>query len=127
MIRTPLDEGYLQQWIGKTEHNIDMIDYRQIRLMRTIVDIHPACLDNDELPPLWHWLYFPSTVALGQLGSDGHPHRGGFLPPVTLPRRMWPGEGFSLCDLSGLARRLRNCQQSSASVSKREKPVNYVL
>lgn len=25
------------------------------------------------------------------LGEDGHPHKGGFLPPVPLPRRMWAG------------------------------------
>ena len=34
----------------------------------------------------------PDWVPQGQLGPDGHPKRGGFLPPVhDLPRRMWAG------------------------------------
>jgi 3-methylfumaryl-CoA hydratase len=28
---------------------------------------------------------------MAALGPDGHPARGGFLPPVPLPRRMWAG------------------------------------
>jgi 3-methylfumaryl-CoA hydratase len=43
------------------------------------------------LPPAWHWLYFLPTALQSTLGADGHPIRGGFLPPVTLPRRMWAG------------------------------------
>ena len=43
------------------------------------------------LPPSWHWLYFLPTAVQSTLGPDGHPTRGGFLPPVTLPRRMWAG------------------------------------
>lgn len=57
-----------------------------------------AALDRDEppgegdaLPVLWHWLYTQPTVRQSELGPDGHPRRGGFLPPVPLPRRMWAG------------------------------------
>jgi 3-methylfumaryl-CoA hydratase len=46
---------------------------------------------GDPLPPLWHWLAFVPRVPQRQLGPDGHPHRGGFLPPVDLPRRMFAG------------------------------------
>jgi len=42
-----------------------------------------------ELPPLWHWLYFLPGERQSNIGIDGHPRRGGFLPPITLPRRMW--------------------------------------
>src|SRR4029077_8906704 len=42
-------------------------------------------------PPLWHWLYFLPIHRQSELGSDGHAKRGGFLPPVPLPRRMWAG------------------------------------
>jgi 3-methylfumaryl-CoA hydratase len=41
------------------------------------------------LPPLGHWLYFLPACRQSELGQDGHPARGGFLPPVPLPRRMW--------------------------------------
>jgi hydroxyacyl-ACP dehydratase HTD2-like protein with hotdog domain len=46
----------------------------------------------DALPPLWHWTLFQQWVPPEELGPDGHPRRGGFLPPVhDLPRRMWAG------------------------------------
>jgi 3-methylfumaryl-CoA hydratase len=54
-----------------------------------------ATLDREEsghtVPPLWHWLYFLPVAPLSEVGPDGHPKRGGFLPPVPLPRRMWAG------------------------------------
>ena len=43
------------------------------------------------MPPLWHWLYFLPLARQREIGPDGHPQRGGFLPPVPLPRRMWAG------------------------------------
>jgi 3-methylfumaryl-CoA hydratase len=51
--------------------------------------------DGDCLPPLWHWIYFLEGLPPGQLGNDGHPARGGFLPPVPLPNRMWAGGRLS--------------------------------
>lgn len=61
-----------------------------------------ATLDRDEpfpeagdpLPPLWHWLYFLPIHRASDIGSDGHAERGGFLPPVQLPRRMFAGARF---------------------------------
>jgi 3-methylfumaryl-CoA hydratase len=46
---------------------------------------------GSDVPPLWHWLYFLPQAPQNQIGPDGHPLRGGFLPPVPLPRRMWAG------------------------------------
>jgi 3-methylfumaryl-CoA hydratase len=46
------------------------------------------------LPPLWHWLYFLPRHRQSEIGADGHAKRGGFLPPVPLPRRMWAGSQF---------------------------------
>ncbi len=46
---------------------------------------------GDEIPPLWHWLYFLETTAQDQLAEDGHAKKGEFLPPIDLPRRMWAG------------------------------------
>ncbi len=83
-------------WIGRVEENSDIIDARQALGMQTII----GCCEKseidylakgDELPLLWHWLYFPTSAPLDELGRDGHPKLGGFLPPVELPRRMWAG------------------------------------
>src|SRR3989475_11341197 len=43
------------------------------------------------LPALWHWLYFLPLHRQSEIGPDGHARRGGFLPPVALPQRMWAG------------------------------------
>ncbi|MBI1396660.1 MAG: acyl-CoA dehydrogenase [Betaproteobacteria bacterium] len=44
-----------------------------------------------DLPPLWHWMFLAPIARQSDIGPDGHPKRGGFLPPVPLPRRMWAG------------------------------------
>lgn len=81
----------LAQWIGRSETHDDLIDARQARLMQTTLDRAPSLKDGDPLPPLWHWLYFAEATPLSELSRDGHAKRGGFLPPVPLPRRMWAG------------------------------------
>jgi 3-methylfumaryl-CoA hydratase len=57
---------------------------------------HPAAPvpAGTPLPPLWHWLYFLPLHRQSEIGPDGHARRGGFLPPVPLPRRMWAGSQF---------------------------------
>jgi 3-methylfumaryl-CoA hydratase len=62
--------------------------------MEMTLDRAPLLREGDPLPPLWHWIYFLQSARLSALGRDGHPARGGFLPPVALPRRMWAGGRF---------------------------------
>lgn len=54
----------------------------------------PPAQPGDPLPPLWHWLFFLDRHRASELGPDGHARRGGLLPPVPLPRRMWAGSRF---------------------------------
>ena len=75
-----LDEAILKTWIGKTEETEDLMDAKQARLMQATMDVVPDLSDGDALPPLWHWIYFPVSARLGDLGRDGHPKLGGFLP-----------------------------------------------
>jgi 3-methylfumaryl-CoA hydratase len=51
--------------------------------------------EGDEVPGLGQWLYFVPAVVRSRMGEDGHPQRGGFLPPVSLPRRMWAASDIS--------------------------------
>jgi 3-methylfumaryl-CoA hydratase len=76
-------------WVGRTEEGSDQISLTPIRLMQATLDM--AASLPPHLPPLWHWLYFLYAERQSNIGLDGHPQRGGFLPPVTLPRRMWAG------------------------------------
>jgi 3-methylfumaryl-CoA hydratase len=83
---------HLQQWVGKTETRSDQVAPAPIAALAATLDIemdYPN--EGDVLPPLWHWLYFLPFPRQSELGPDGHAKRGGFLPPVELPRRMWAG------------------------------------
>lgn len=46
---------------------------------------------GDPLPPFFHQIYFWDPKPAGELGPDGHPALGGFLPDMGFPRRMWAG------------------------------------
>jgi len=77
-------------WIGRSETQTDVLSAAPLRGLAALLD-YEAPPWGDLAPPLAHWLYFLPTVAQHLIDVDGHPKRGGFLPPVELPRRMWAG------------------------------------
>jgi len=82
----------LEQWIGRSESSTDLVTAAPLAALAATLDRDdPRPHTGDALPPLWHWLYFLPIHRQSELGSDGHAKRGGFLPPVPLPRRMWAG------------------------------------
>ena len=84
--------AHLNDWLGRIDEADDVLDRRpSIALSATLDRDEPPPAAGDPLPPLWHWLYFLPTDRQSAIGPDGHPKRGGFLPPVALPRRMWAG------------------------------------
>ena len=78
-------------WIGRSEQHSDIIRPAHARLLQATLDQEPSLKDDDPLPPLWHFIYFLEGKPRSELGPDGHPAKGGFLPPILLPRRMWAG------------------------------------
>ncbi len=82
----------LQNWIGKSETRVALIDVRQAEMMSATFD-KPILKSGDHLPACWHWAWFNDAKPHSELGRDGHPKRGGngLLPPIQLPRRMWAG------------------------------------
>ena len=85
----------LASWIGRSETVQDAVGPTPVVALTATLD-HPAAMvaAGTALPPLWHWLYFLPLHRQSELGPDGHARRGGFLPPVALPRRMWAGSQF---------------------------------
>jgi 3-methylfumaryl-CoA hydratase len=82
----------LQQWNGRSETLHDWIAPAPLRALSATLDRddpHPT--QGTYLPFLWHWLFFLPHHRQSEIGPDGHAKRGGFLPPVPLPRRMWAG------------------------------------
>ncbi len=84
--------AHLQSWQGRSDTLHDEITAVPLRAWMATLDRPQSEVKvGTELPPLGHWLYFLPTHAQSELGPDGHAQRGGFLPPVPLPRRMWAG------------------------------------
>jgi 3-methylfumaryl-CoA hydratase len=80
------------QWVGRTEARRDIVTAAPLAALAAILDRdEPEPRDGDAAPPLAHWLYFLPTYKQSDTGPDGHAARGGFLPPIALPRRMWAG------------------------------------
>ncbi|MEM9202996.1 MAG: MaoC family dehydratase N-terminal domain-containing protein [Actinomycetota bacterium] len=91
MIEPTNDPAILETWVGREHTATDMIDPVAVRRLEQTLDREPTLRPGDPLPPMWHTLAFADVVRQRDLGPDGHPKRGGFLPPVALPRRMWAG------------------------------------
>jgi 3-methylfumaryl-CoA hydratase len=82
-------------WIGKTETRSDTVTAGPVAALSATLDRDdPPPQPGDALPLLWHWLFFLDRHRASELGPDGHARRGGLLPPVPLPRRMWAGSRF---------------------------------
>lgn len=89
---TESDLGPLQAWLGRSEECEAVITAEMLQAYRAA--LAPHLWDNDGFaPPGLHWCLAPTPAlaTMAELGEDGHPRRGGFLPPVLLPRRMWAG------------------------------------
>ena len=82
----------IREWIGRTESRTDQITAAPSAALAATLDREdPYPQAGDPLPPLWHWLYFVPIERQSQIDPDGHAARGGFMPPVPLPRRMYAG------------------------------------
>ncbi len=83
----------LKEWIGRKESDTDYVTVPAVhRLAATLDRDDPMPRTGDPLPIGWHQILFPRVVRHSQIGPDGHPQRGDFLPPVPLPRRMFAGK-----------------------------------
>ncbi len=99
--------GY-EDWVGREEENTERILGSVVTAMAATLDFERAPQAGEPLPPGWQWLFFNPTARRSALGVDGHPRRGGFLPPIELPRRMWAGSRIRyLADLPVEARATR--------------------
>jgi len=86
----------LKEWIGQKETAVDYVTIPAVhRLAATLDREDPMPKTGDPLPIGWHAILFPRVVRHSQIGADGHPERGDFLPPVPLPRRMFAGKRTS--------------------------------
>jgi 3-methylfumaryl-CoA hydratase len=84
--------AHWRTWVGRTEQRHDVLGAAALEgLAATLDRDDPDVRLGDAAPPLAPWMCFAPTARQSQLGPDGHAARGGFLPPIELPRRMWAG------------------------------------
>ncbi len=85
-------ETDFRAWIGRTERQSDPLAFVQAQAAQAMLDDRAdALVDGDALPLPWHWFHFLPRAPQAALDVDGHPQRGGFLPPIPYPRRMFAG------------------------------------
>lgn len=75
-------------WIGRQSRREERITPRQLEEFRVTFG---NLLDERPVPAGFHWCLVPDLAPAGDLGRDGHPRQGIFLPELPLPRRMWAG------------------------------------
>jgi 3-methylfumaryl-CoA hydratase len=94
-----LDLDRLRQWIGRTQEASDVVTAQLVKGLRaTLFQEIGEPNAGDAAPLTVHWCLAQPVFPMSQLGPDGHPARGGFLPPVPLPRRMWAGGQIEFLD-----------------------------
>lgn len=112
----------LKDWIGRRESQTDIATAWPVAALNATFDrTEPEPVEGDAIPPGWHWLYFLETKPASELAHDGHVKRGGFLPPVPLPRRMWAGGRIEFNRALRIGEKLRRDSEITAVESKQGK------
>jgi 3-methylfumaryl-CoA hydratase len=86
-------DGAWQDWVGRSQTLRDTVAAFPARALALTLN-HAngqALTEGDVLPAIWTWMNFLPLSLMSEVDPDGHPRRGGFLPPIDLPRRMWAG------------------------------------
>ncbi|MCR8923519.1 acyl-CoA dehydrogenase [Dasania sp. GY-MA-18] len=86
---TAINIEHLNCWVGKTQVKKDNLNPFSAQALAAALDHSYSPSQGAALPAFWDWLYFLDTPKSSLTDLDGHPNKGGFLPPVPLPRRMW--------------------------------------
>jgi len=88
-----MDQINLSAWINRSEIATGEVSAMAAQTAHAVLGPAGSAAPRagDILPQLWHWFGFPPTASMNELGADGHPRLGGFMPPIRLNRRMWAG------------------------------------
>jgi 3-methylfumaryl-CoA hydratase len=94
-----IDLDHLRRWIGNTDSATDLVTPQLTKALRATLFLDIGAPARGDAAPLTvHWCLAQPVAPMSALGPDGHPDRGGFLPPVPLPRRMWAGGKLTFHD-----------------------------
>lgn len=79
-------------WIGRSETALDHVVRGPFDRLAALLDRAP---ETEAIPPMGHLLCFLPGAPQAEMGADGHPLRGGIVPPIDLPMRMAAGSRVS--------------------------------
>lgn len=114
-----LDVEHLRSWIGREDVATDLVSADLARKFRATLDLPEGDLAiGTPAPRLLHWCLAQPAATTASLGEDGHPRRGGFLPPVPLPRRMWAGGVLTFHGELTIGDTIRRCSRIADVVVK---------
>jgi|SRR5690625_1135341 len=119
-----LDTDY-QDWISRSETTEDIASRSAMRNLQAILELPNP--DEQHLFPLGHWLQFTPTAGMSELGEDGHPKLGGFLPPFPFPRRMWVGSRITYHTPIPLGERISKTTTIDSITPKRGRGGNLIF
>lgn len=112
-----LDE--LQRWVGRSETAEDEAALPIVRRLAALLDQDAGRFRRGGvLPEGWHAVFFGPLAPQSQLGPDGHPRKGDFLPPVPLPRRMFAGRRIRFLSPIRISAELRRTSTIAAVTPK---------
>lgn len=90
-----IDLDHLRNWIGSEDSAEEQLTSALVQRFNATLNRTSAREAGAEAPALIHLCLCQPATSTAELGPDGHPARGAFLPPVPLPRRMWAGGQFT--------------------------------
>jgi len=90
----------LHEWIGRQQQASDEVSLAAIKRLAALLDVPlRPYRRGDAIPRGWYVVLFTPEDRQSLLGPDGHPHKGQFIPPVPLPRRMFAGRRVEFHDV----------------------------
>lgn len=83
--------AHVTDWRPEPRSSTEVLTARRATEFAATLDLGDSPGDGDPLPAMWHWIYFSEWPPTAELGADGHPRDGHFLPPIPHRRRMFAG------------------------------------
>ena len=111
----------INNWLGKQEEQIEFAPRDHLVKLAALLDNDNAHWQKDFLPPLGHWFFAQPIARQSNLDKDGHIHRGGFIPPIELPRRMWASSDVSFIEPLPVNQNLTRTSRIETLASKTNK------
>jgi 3-methylfumaryl-CoA hydratase len=86
------DAASINAWLGRTHRDEDEITLGAVERLAATLDQDPAAFRRgSEMPESWYAILFGPIAQESNIGLDGHPKTGDFMPPLEGTRRMFAG------------------------------------